>query len=212
MERFLNPELPGYYYYYCASTRKKRKWKKTPLAVHICFLFSVQLIAAVCPFMSNHQCMYPHIPTAGSLSQRVAVCFGATSKACLSLPGTFSKFKLISRCALLYKKTHFLSFCHVLYLPVSDPSLALRLSFSVVIASLCPTPTTKKPLLSLWWRPVFLSTLSKPSRRFWCKFNPFQHKKKSRTGQNQSGSCSMTTTLPFDWRVLTSVICSVPDV
>lgn len=103
MERFLNPGLPGYCYY-CASTCKKRKTEKTPLGVHICFLFSVQLIAAVCPFMSNHQCMYPHIPTAGSLSQRVAVCFGATSKARLSLPGTFSKFKLISRCALLYKK------------------------------------------------------------------------------------------------------------
>lgn len=124
MEHFLNPGSPGYYYYYyCASTcQKKERQKKTPTGVHICFLFSVQLIAAVCPFMSNHQCMYPHIPTAGSLSRRVAVCFGATSKARLSLPGTFSKFKLISRCELLYKKTHFLSFCHVLYLPVSDPS------------------------------------------------------------------------------------------
>lgn len=36
--------------------------KKKKFCVHVGFLFSVRLIAAVYPFMSNHQCMYPHIP------------------------------------------------------------------------------------------------------------------------------------------------------
>ncbi|KAM7380671.1 hypothetical protein PAMP_003949 [Pampus punctatissimus] len=35
----------------------------------------VQLIAAVHPFMSNHQCLYPHIPMPGSYSKPVAVCY-----------------------------------------------------------------------------------------------------------------------------------------
>lgn len=115
---------------------KKRK-KKERFCAHICFLFSVQLIAAVYPFMSNHRCMYPHIPMPGSSSEPVAVCFMTALSLCLSLPGIFSQFKLISRCALLYKKktqkkkTHFLSFCHVLYLPVSDAFIPLSLTFYI---------------------------------------------------------------------------------
>ncbi|CAK6970292.1 Hypothetical predicted protein [Scomber scombrus] len=40
-----------------------------------CGGIEVQLIAAVHPFMSNHQCLYPHIPMPGSYSKTVAVYY-----------------------------------------------------------------------------------------------------------------------------------------
>lgn len=49
--------------------------EKKKFCIHIYFLFSVQFMAAVYPFMSNHQCLYPHIPVPGSYTKPVAVCF-----------------------------------------------------------------------------------------------------------------------------------------
>lgn len=147
MEPFLNPGLPGYYYR--ASACKKRKTEKnTPWCSHLFPVFS----------SANCSCLSISVKPPVHVSSHPDDRFPQSTCSCL-LRSNLESPSLASRyifkvqadeqvCTAL-QKTHFLSFCHVLYLPVSDPSLALRLSFSVVIASLCPTPTTKKPLLSL---------------------------------------------------------------
>lgn len=101
----------------------KRK-KKNRFCVHIYFLFSVQLIAAVYPFMSNHQCLYPHIPMPGSYNNPVSVCFMAEPQTVCRFPVYFHSSNQSAgvHCST---KPHFLSFCHVLYLPVSDAFIPL---------------------------------------------------------------------------------------
>lgn len=156
-----------------------KKKEKKKVRAHFCFLFSVQLIAAVYPFMSNHRCMYPHIPMPGSSSEPVAVCFTTALSLCLSLPGIFSQFKLISRCALLYKKTplslflsHSLSSCVRCIHPSLSHSLYLSASVSLLLSLSFPLSVrlTKKHLLCMGWCPLLATC---PTFCFCAFFNCF---------------------------------------
>lgn len=64
--------------------------KKDRFCVRIYFLFSVQFIAAVHPFMSNHRYLYPHIPKPCSYSEPVAVCFMTALKLYLTSQYVFT--------------------------------------------------------------------------------------------------------------------------
>ena len=122
--------------------------------VHTYFLFSVQFIAAVYPFLSNHQCPYPHIPTSGSYKKRKKEkCLLSASwqpSNCNSLPRVFSQRELISRCASLDRKKPTFSLSDTFSVfPVSDAVIPLShsasLSFSIIV-SLRPAPPR-----SIWW-------------------------------------------------------------
>lgn len=105
------------------------------------FLFSVQLIAAVYPFMSNHQCLYPHIPVPGSYSKLVAVCFMTALKLYLASQCIFT----VQAAGVHCSTPHFLSFCHVL-LPSCVRYIHPFLSLSISSVSLLLFLTVSFPL------------------------------------------------------------------
>lgn len=117
---------------------------KKRVCVRIGFLFSVWLIAAVYPFMSNCQCMHP-LPSQSQVpTVKLAACAWRQPWACVSrFPVYFSQLKLISRCALLYKKNPlslFLSRSLSSCVRCIHPSRTHYdcLSFSLMV---CPFPT-----------------------------------------------------------------------
>lgn len=117
-------------------------WKNW-FCVHIYFLFSVQLIAAVYPFMSNHQCLYPHIPVPGSYSKPVTLCFMTALKLYLTSQCIFTVQADQQVCTALHP-TFSLSVTFS-YLPVWDAFIplsqflyccfSLSLSLSLCLAS-----------------------------------------------------------------------------
>lgn len=100
---------------------------KNRFCVLIYFLFSVQFIAAVYPFLSNHQCPYPHIPTPRSYGKLVAVCLTTAL-------GIFSQFTE-QVCTALQNPTFSLSLTFS-YLPVLDAFIPLFHSLSLSVSLL----------------------------------------------------------------------------
>lgn len=131
-------------------------WKKDRFCVHIYFLFSVQFIAAVYPFMSNHQCLYPHIPMPGSYSKPVAVCFMTAVKLYLTSQYIFTVQADQQVCTALSKTplSLFLSRSLSSCVRCIHPSLSLSvsLSFSIIVSlSLFPTLSVWLPKKHLMW-------------------------------------------------------------
>lgn len=123
------------YGWHSQQTRYSNELMKLPLLVtkkqpvlrsHVYFLFSVQLIAAVYPFMSNHRCPYPHIPVPGSSSKPVAVCFTAALKVLLAFPAYCQSSS--SRCALLYTPLSLFLSRSLIFLCHMHSSLPLTMS------------------------------------------------------------------------------------
>lgn len=108
----------------CVEKKKKKSFVFTFIS---CFQFSSwQLCIHLC--QTTSACIPTSRCLAPTLNLWLSVSWQPSN--CISLPSIFPQFKLISRCALLYK-THFLFFCHVLYLPVSDAFIPLSLSLTI---------------------------------------------------------------------------------
>ena len=112
--------------------------------VTIYFLFSVQLFAAVYPFMSNHQYLYPPIPMPSSYNK--AVCYMTGLKPYLA---SQYEFMLISRCT------------HALQSSLSSCICCIHPSFTLSL-SVYSSPLFLSPSLGL--------TYQEASDVCWCPF------------------------------------------
>lgn len=102
--------------------------KTNRFCLHIYFLFSVQHTAAVYPLMSNHQCLYPHIPLSGSYNKPVAVCFMTALKLYLASQYIFTVQADQQVCTALQNPTFSLSVTFSIFLCQMHSSLYLCLS------------------------------------------------------------------------------------
>lgn len=101
--------------------------------------------------MSNHRCLYPHIPI--SYSKPVVVCFMPVFKLYLASWYVFT-VQDDQQVWTLHNLIFFLSFCHVLDLPVSDAFIPLNLSLSVSLLTLCFFPAVSLPKKCLMHVPL----------------------------------------------------------